>query len=109
MSSQLIKSNLLQNKSKTIQRGAYWFGIVGRISIAYAMLNIVSLGLIFALNFYLQSVAGPEINSLTPYTAGGFESATSAVIRLIYGWLFLLGRDAFNAIELIISEMNDIV
>ena len=36
-------------------------------------------------------------------------SVGDPIMAMIYGWLFLLGRDAFAAIDLLIAEMNDIV
>lgn len=78
----------LQNKLNTIKRGAYWFGILGRLSILIGLIN-VSFGVFGKLTGY----TGPWI--------AGVVSGTSAII---YGYLFLLGRDGFEVIAELIWE-----
>jgi hypothetical protein len=81
----------LLSKLKSIKRGAYWFGIIGRLSI---MLGLIAVSIaIFA------KVTGG--NGL-----GWVSTISSGVNGLIFGYLFLLGRDAFEAIEELIREVG---
>lgn len=96
----MSKSNreLLEKKLKSVERGAYYFGIIGRLSIFMGVLGIIV--------------------SLLPILISDFSSAISgklggAVIQsasyVIYGGLFLIARDAFDAIKAVISELEEIV
>ena len=91
----------LQKKLTSIRRGAYWFGIVGRLSIILGVLTVVmaiSAGLAVCYNW-------PSITSGFPW----LSSLLTGLPYLIYGYLFLLGRDAFEAIEELIREVGEIV
>ncbi len=105
----VLETDVLQGKRKTIQRGAYWFGIIGRLSLLYGIVSFVALILyVGIMDFTLPSlgVSSAEIGApqVTETTSFG-----DPIMAMIYGWLFLLGRDAFAAIDLLIAEMNDIV
>lgn len=96
----------LQTKRKTIQRGAYWFGIMGRLSLFYGVVSALAIFATVLLDLYLrqQGVDSSEIQTLLKDTP-----VSGAISAMIYGWLFLLGRDAFVAIDLLIAEMNEVV
>ncbi|MFC1746026.1 hypothetical protein ACFL35_18685 [Candidatus Riflebacteria bacterium] len=83
-------------KLANIKRGAYYFGIVGRLSTAY--------GVLFLLAFISSCLAGEA--AIFKY---GVHSLANSIMPLIYGWLFLLGRDALEAIESLIKEIGEIV
>jgi hypothetical protein len=97
MSVHVVQEDLLQKKRKTIQRGAYWFGIAGRLSILF--------GLYAAFGF----ISAAYIAYYSGGTQGYYTLATGALESIIAGWLLLMGRDAFSAIDLLISEMNEVV
>ena len=91
-----VKQESLTKKLTNITRGAHWFGIIGRFSMLFGVL-------FFALQLFalltgaekLETHSGPL--GVTPLT------------YVFYGWLFLLGRDAFSAIAGLIKEMEDVV
>ena len=90
----------LQKKLKSIRRGAYWFGAIGKISMisgAVAVFAAVFLNLAIYYNW-------PSISAL-PW----ISSLAVGIPYFIYGYLFLLGRDAFEAIEELIREVGEIV
>lgn len=95
------RTSLLDKKLQRIHRGAYWFGIIGRLSLLIGGLYFLSaLGLLlmgagkdFHAEMYHQMISS-LVGSLTP---------------LLTGWMFLLGRDAFEAIEALIVEVGEIV
>ncbi len=97
----------LQTKRKTIQRGAYWFGIMGRLSLLYGVVSALALFATVLFTLYLRQQGVdtiPEIQAMIKDTP-----VSGAISAMIYGWLFLLGRDAFVAIDLLIAEMNEVV
>lgn len=93
-------SDLLDKKLNSIKRGSYWFGIVGRLSILFGILSFVSALFLFFLTTNFQ---GTVVNYADAYDAMISSS------YVIFGWLFLLGRDAFESIEALIREMGEIV
>jgi len=49
---------------------------------------------------------------LPPAALGGTDSEfhiTISILEPFFGWLFLLGRDAFDAIAVLIKEMDEVV
>lgn len=87
----------LQQKLKSVKRGAYWFGIVGRVFILYAFITLVLL--VFTKLYRGDYLVGYQF----------WTTAASVAGNLITGYLFLLGRDAFEAIEELIREVGEIV
>lgn len=85
----------LQKKLLSVKRGAYWFGIIGRLSVLFGAFAII-LGVFLKLT---------DAN----ITGGWYSVARGGLDNLIYGYLFLLGRDAFEAIEGLIREVGEIV
>jgi len=87
----------VEKKLGSIERGAYWFGIIGRLSIFMGVVSLALAGCIAA----GQGLSG-ENGSLVAILAG-------SVSHLVYGWLFLLGRDALEAVGVLIREMSHTV
>lgn len=106
MSKSIIQETPLQTKRKTIQRGAYWFGIMGRLSLLYGVVSALALVAIVLLDLYLsqQGIDTAEMKTMLNDTP-----VSGVISAMIYGWLFLLGRDAFVAIDLLIAEMNEVI
>lgn len=100
-----IESKKLAAKLKSIDRGAYWFGIIGRISLIWGAFNVVLFVYfsVFGRSVGLDSDSVLSVNG----PLSGFLS--NSIAPLIYGWLFLLGRDALTAISTLITEMEEIV
>lgn len=92
-----IESGTLTKKMESIQRGVYYFGIIGRLSVLYGTCCFI-FGIMFLV---IDGV--PRINE------SGIHCLVSSLPALINGWLFLMGRDAFEAIHLLIKEMGEIV
>lgn len=101
MVKKLKASDVLNQKLNAIHRGAYWFGIIGRLSIFVGVLSLLTS------IFFLVTGAGADPQS--SMYEHMISSLTGSLTPLISGWLFLLGRDAFEAIEALITEMNEIV
>lgn len=92
------KEKSLEKRLQRIKRGAYWFGIIGRISIFFG-----ALLLIFALIILITEAFGDGPRTTTATWTLLFQSLP----LLIFGWLFLLGRDAFESIMFLIEERAD--
>lgn len=95
-------TKLIDEKSKSISRGAYWFGIIGRILIVFGSLDLIN-GLLAISGQFSGPPATTVIN--TP----GIENFASAVMTLMTGWLFLLARDSFEAINYLLNESKDTI
>ncbi|MFN8577762.1 MAG: hypothetical protein U0354_12970 [Candidatus Sericytochromatia bacterium] len=93
----MSKSNrdLLDKNRESIRRGVYYFGIIGRLSLIYGICNIISEVVILIF--------------LSKHSEMNLGGVVDGVKSVIYGSLFLIGRDAFNAIDTLISEMQEIV
>lgn len=85
-----IKEKSLKSRLKSIRRGAYWFGIIGRLSIVLSIFRLAT-----ALGFLLLGRYSME---------EGIDKLIEAIPYLIYGGLFLLGHNAFEAIASLIEE-----
>jgi len=100
MSSQ--NQEVLEKKFISIKRGVYWFGICGRLTIFFGIL-LIFLGLILlgidATNSSINFTFTKEYSTLL---IGSIEC-------LFFGWLLLIARDAFEAIQALIQEMREIV
>jgi hypothetical protein len=85
---------VITKRLKSVKRGAYWFGMVGRISIYFGLLYLilVLIEVVFKAGFSVVE-----------------ERLEDSVRALIYGGLFLLGRNAFDAIAYLIEERKDTV
>lgn len=97
---------VLEKRMSNIKRGAYWFGIIGRLSMFIGFLILIfTVGALF-----LQGMARVNAGTVS-FTDGNSAIAGlgQGLGSLLYGWLFLLGRDAFQAIEALIQEMQEIV
>jgi hypothetical protein len=91
----------LEQKLKGIEKGSYYFGIIGRLSLAMGFLGLLSYTVLIS----AEILQNPNYNLLevllsTPY---------NFVSYIIYGFVFLVARDAFDAIKILISEVNEIV
>lgn len=89
---------LLEKKLKNVERGAYYFGIIGRISIFMGILGII-------ISFLPMVISG--FNPIVSDKLAG--TAIQSVSYVIYGGLFIIARDAFDAIKAVISELEEIV
>jgi len=85
---------VITKRLKSVKRGAYWFGIVGRISIYFGLLGLILVLIEVVFKAGFRPVGQLLGNSVT---------------ALIYGWLFLLGRNAFDAIAYLLEERKDTV
>lgn len=90
-----INEELLVKKLKSINRGAYWFGIIGRLSIVVGAL------------FLFIGLVGTYGSGASPN--GPVALLSMSLSSLINGWLFLMGRDAFEAIAYLIEESEKTV
>lgn len=98
---------LLEKKLKSIEKGAYYFGIIGRISIAIGVLCIfISLLPIF-LSLLNPTLVTKLLDVQTQVKLSG--ALVESLSYVIYGFLFIVARDAFDAIKAIISELEEIV
>lgn len=97
-----ISAESLEKKLKTINRGAYWFGIIGRLAIFLGAVGVF---------FGLFVIISHAIQPCRPYFMAGrdFSFLITSLLYLASGWLFLLGRDAFEAIAYLIKESEDVV
>lgn len=90
------RSELLKSKLSNIKKGAKYFGIIGRLSILWGLLFII-IGVASLYSDFASSL-------------GSFAKTTiQGVWPLITGYLFLLGRDAFESIAVLIEEIGEIV
>lgn len=95
--SKLNREVIEKNKS-SIRRGVYYFGIIGRLSIFMGVIGFV----LSVVPMYI-SLFNPSITD----KLGG--SAIQSASYLIYGFLFLIARDAFQAIDALTNEIEEIV
>lgn len=95
--SKLNREVIEKNKS-SIRRGVYYFGIIGRISVFMGV-----IGFIFSIVPIFISLFD---TSVTNKLAG---SAIQSASYLIYGFLFLIARDAFQAVDALTNEIEEIV
>lgn len=95
-----MTTETLNKKIANVERGSYWFGIIGRM-----LIFLGGLAMIMA------------IMMIYPYMHEGFKEMANlpvsllmtAVQNLFVGWLFLLARDAFDAIIGLFNDTRDIV
>lgn len=92
-----VETVAFQKKVANIQRGAYYFGIIGRLSILFGGGHLV-VGL-----FFVFTGENSETYRM------GVQALVNSLNPLINGWLFLLGRDAFEAIQQVVTELGEIV
>jgi len=88
-----------QDRLNRITNGAYWFGIVGRLSIFMGILFFL-VGTAMCLRLWADPI---EV-----YNRGA-SVLVQSIPYFLYGWLFLLGRDALEAIRMLIQEIGEIV
>ncbi len=93
-----IQNDILTKNLKRIERGSYWFGIVGRLSILWGLFTLAMAIMLLAIG---TDAPGPD--------DGSFTASVSPITSLFYGWLFLKGRDGFDAIADLIREMDSVV
>jgi len=105
------KTEQLEKKLNSIRRGVKWFGALGRLWIIFGGV-CVGLGIILQIVIKSNPKELGEIGSLLNTLAAGTSQGgliSSGIGNIIYGYLFLLGRDAFAAIEGLIREIGEIV
>lgn len=90
----------IEAKMANISRGAYWFGILGRLSVFIGCLAFFP-GIFLCASALLKG--GVSFDEL------GIKLLVGSIQPLISGWLFLLGRDAFEAIDFVLKETRDTV
>lgn len=93
-----IQQEVLKKNLKSIEKGSYWFGIVGRLSILWGLFTLVMAIMLLAMG---TDAPGPD--------GGSFTASVSPISSLFYGYLFLKGRDGFDAIAALIEEMDSVV
>jgi hypothetical protein len=93
-----IDGETLKKKMASITKGAYWFGIFGRMSIFFG-----GIGLLFGIISLFAWQSGVDVAKQSARTL------VSSFSYLIYGWLFLLGRDAFEAVAFLLKESEETV
>ena len=108
----MAKANqtLLENRLGSIDRGAYWFGIIGRLSIIAGFAMLVFAGVVLYLEGMRQvgglSTPGGPLSVV--HSKEHMDGIGNGLIALLEGWMFLRGRDAFEAISALIKEMQEI-
>ena len=93
-----VKQDVLSKNLKNIERGSYWFGIIGRLSILWGLFTVVMAVMLMVMG---TDAPGPDGQS--------FTATVSPITSLFYGWVFLKGRDGFDAIAALIKEMDEVV
>jgi hypothetical protein len=94
-----VTTDSLEANLKSVNQGAYYFGIIGRILLTFGMARVIALiGL---------SVLDPQPFDLINEMNGG--RTLDILSQVIIGYLFLLARDAFTAISVLIKEIREIV
>jgi hypothetical protein len=89
------KTELLQKKLGSIQRGIVWAGSFGKVSYIVSIIWVI-----FALARGFSKYPG---------VAGWEVYAFSAIKFCAFGYFLFIIRDAFRAIEELISEIGEIV
>ncbi|MCK9455709.1 MAG: hypothetical protein PHF08_12285 [Candidatus Riflebacteria bacterium] len=95
-----MAKELCETRINNIRRGSYWFGIIGRLLFFMGILNF-----------------GLAVLLLIPLSHEGFKGTYQLPLQLLLitvqnlftGWLFLMARDAFDAIIDLFIESRDIV
>lgn len=92
-----MDDKMIEEKVANINKGAYWCGIIGRLSVIYG-----------ALQFFpgLLMIIKSGLGNPNPM---GIQMLASSIPTLCYGWLFLLARDSFESIVFVLEETRDTV
>ena len=90
---------ILDKRLKNIRKGAYFSGIIGKLSIAIGLFLLVS-----STSSLIEKRELYQIDYTYILKAFG-----SPILYIIYGWVFLFLKDAFESIETLISEISEIV
>ena len=98
-----LKNREIIEKNKTsIKRGAYYFGIIGRLSIFFGILTLCGEIFVHATDIISSSISNDDYKLLV-------DIDLSSVGTIIYGFLFLMARDAFNAVDALTNEMEEMI
>ena len=97
----MSKNNLelLEKRLGNIRKGSYFSGFIGILSIG--------IGLSLILFSFEDLMQKKQIFQLDYYYV--FKMFGSPFLYVIYGWIFLFLKDAFQSIEALISEISEIV
>ena len=88
-------SEKLQAKLGSITRGAYYFGIIGRAGILWGIGQFLFIPV-------LAASGGVTLPAASLLVSNGLQS-------MIVGYVFLVARDALEAVEALIREIGEIV
>lgn len=94
-----INRETIEKSKNSIKRGAYYFGIIGRLSLFFGFFTLIAGGIEYLL-----------IDHMVVTTSSLFKTISfDSVENIIYGFLFLMARDAFLAINALSNEVEEIV
>ena len=97
-----INENTMSTNIISISKGSHWFGMIGRLYIFFAALIILS----FVIgHFVSQDPIAQTLGTEAPTWSRFFQS----IDCVIFGLLFLKARDGFEAICVLLKEMNEVV
>ena len=98
----LKNREIIEKNKASIKRGAYYFGIIGRLSIFFGILTLSSEIFGNTIDIIYSSISENNYELL-------FNIDLSSVGTIIYGFLFLMARDAFNAVDALTNEMEEMI
>ena len=101
-----LNREVIEKNKDSIKRGAYYFGIVGRLSIIFGCITGIPVIISMITYFFAYNLSDPNLADSLGKVA---TSLISCAESLIYGFLFLMARDAFTAINALSNEMEEIV
>ncbi len=90
----------MEAKIYNISRGAYWFGIIGRLLVFFGTLSFL---------FLMASLIPHALNGFKEMDKYPAQLAVSTIQNLIIGYLFIIARDAFESIIYVMKETRDTV
>lgn len=98
----LKNREIIEKNKASIKRGAYYFGIIGRLSIFFGILTLFGEIFVHATEIISSSISNDDYKLLV-------DIDLSSVGTIIYGFLFLMARDAFNAVDALTNEMEEMI
>ncbi|PCJ19862.1 MAG: hypothetical protein COB02_06665 [Candidatus Cloacimonadota bacterium] len=102
---------ILENKMDQLEKGAYWFGFVGTVSIEIGI-SIFLVGMIFLAKGFHVSDYDSNLRTLLTFYGPLAQSIHIIIYTIIFiggGWLSLRIRDVLEVVRLLILEMREVV
>ncbi|MCO4782914.1 MAG: hypothetical protein KC646_11375 [Candidatus Cloacimonetes bacterium] len=101
----------LENKLDQLEKGSYWFGFVGKISIEIGI-SILLVGCIFLAKGFNVSDYDPNLKTVLSFYGPLSQGIHIIIYTILFvggGWLSLRIRDALEVVRLLILEMREVV